>query len=445
MPSCSFSLHVYALFFLASASCATTLSECVDSALKYNLSYQRVQLEDKKAKLAIPTAWSALTPQLSTTITRSKLHPFDDAANTSSTLTHYRTHTLSQPLYNQKALFYTQQARAATHMSSDAVVLAKGQLIFDITKLYLQASLIQLQLGALNSERQLLEAQLSNMQENITYGLTTPSQLLPIRAQLESISALTLQTENQYHTALRHLNAETGIDIQHLSSIQHPLPAHFFRTELKDWQHQLNTQNAALKQAKIAVDIEKYSKKIVLADLIPTVSAFVRFQNAQYSPNTPPMQMNKRDRTLGLSLSSNLSAVTGMQALSAHTAIAISQKRFRETHLALETGLEAAYRHLADSRAQIGADQKALESAKEASRVARLLETEGRMSTTDVLVSITNVRKALVGLFTSRHEQFLSLIELHFLSGTLNTKLIASFETVFEPIDSNKHHIESRI
>lgn len=375
-----------------------TLTECVDYAIKNNISVQQSELDLKTSEVEKMEAIGGFLPTLNTNAnysinTGASINPvtnqFQNQTFKSFSASANSSITLFNGLANWKTLQRTKLNKIANSYRLDKM---KDDIALSVANSYLQILFNKEQLKVLINQNLITKENLIRTQDLIDAGSLPAGDIFELQATDATQQQQIISTENTLLISkialcqMLLINDYATFDISD-EVIDLPL------TDLSNENPQTIFEKAkeSVNDIKIAlsnVDIAKKDISIARSSYLPTLSAFVGY-NTRWSESTPFNfidQLSLFDGTaVGFQL--NVPVLNGLSTRGRVQRAKINQVRselqLKQAELDLETNVYQAYNDVINARKSYQAAQKTLEARKQAFNFSKERYEVGLLNTFD--------------------------------------------------------------
>jgi len=412
-----------------SGSQAETLLAYYRSALDQNSNY-RAALEDYRASAeAEPQALARLLPKLGLEGAYNRIRQkidgeffgVSDVDETDYFNKYAYGVSLKQPIYKRSALLGLDRAELAVGRARLQLTAERHDLMLRTAEAYFGVLAARYELNFIQAEMEAITRQVEQTQGRFESGIVAETDLLAVKAQLDSVKASEIEAENALEIARTRLEFTSGRPPARIrtldSDIQLP-PLTPDRVE--PWLERAQRHNTELLAETVGLNLAELDTEIARAQRWPTVQ--LTGSHAYFDADGGfEGAREDTDSRIGISVSLPLyeggmvrSQVTEAQAR--HRA-ASHQRDSAQTRARLAT--RTAFLNTRAARARADALVQAVDSALAAEASAQTAFEVGSRTAADYLAAVRERFRAQRDLASARYDYLLGLLRLRKAAGVL--------------------------
>jgi len=329
--------------------------------------------------------------------------------------------SLQQPIYQRAALLGLDRAELAVGQARLRLTAERHELMLRTAEAYFGVLAAGYELSFTRAEKEAIARQVEQTQGRFDSGIVAETDLLAVRAQLDSVKASEIEAENALdiaRTRLEFISVQRPDRIKTLNEVAQ-LPA-LDPNRVEPWLARAQRHNTDVLAETVGLNLAEVDTDIARAQRWPTLQ--LTGSHAYF--DTDGGFEGARDDTdsrIGLSLSIPLyeggmvrSRVTEAQA---RERAAAHQRDSAETQARLAT--RTAFLNTRAARARADALVKAVDSAQAAEASAQVAFEVGSRTAADYLAAVRERFRAQRDLARARYDYLLGLLRLRKAAGVL--------------------------
>ncbi len=421
----------------ASHSSAQSLMELVQAAQSYDATYQSAQLQYTATLAKAEQAKALFLPKIDFGASVSRSHQDGIQPIQGSYGSQAAKLELLQPLYHAANWSTLEQSKKQLALAQAQRVAAEQDLILRVSQAYFDALSAQDSLTFIKSQKAAVSEQLAFAQRNFEVGTSTITDARQAQARFDLVVAQELAAENELTVKTLQLRQLVGLpQAQPVALVRNvTLPA-VAPNEVEQWVNQALTNNPALQQLQVALDVAILEPRKAEPGHQPTLAFTTSYSTVlnngtASAPNAPDSRLNKTD----VGISFQLPLFAGFSV----------QNKVKES-LALEgkarSDLEAAQRSIAiNTRSaflgvqSLQAQVKAYEAAEISSQSALDANKLGYQVGVGINMDVLNAQSQLFDtkakLAKARYDVLLGGLKLRQVAGILSSQDLQAMQGHF--------------
>nr|WP_159780520.1 TolC family protein [Flavobacterium sp. 9AF] len=409
-----------------------TLQECVDYAIKNNISVKQSELDLKTSDIEKLEAIGGFLPTLSGNAnysinTGANINPatnqFENQTFKSFSASASSNITLFNGLANWKTLQRTKLSRIANEYRLDKM---KDDIALSIANSYLQILFNKEQLKVQKNQNQITKENIKRTQELIDAGAIPAGDIYELNATDATQEQQIISTENALLISKISLCQTLLLDNYATFDISdEAIDIPMTSIENESQEAILEKAKEAVKDIRIAesnVSIAKKDLSITRSSYLPTLSGFVGY-NTRWSESTVLSfadQLSLFDGTsIGLQL--NVPIFNGFatrgRVQRSKVSLQKTELQLKQTELDLEKNVYQAYNDVVNAKKSFEAAQKTLEARKLANDFAKERFEVGLMNSFDFTQSTVNFENAQSEVLRTKYDYIFRTKILEFYFG----------------------------
>ena len=296
------------------------------------------------------------------------------------------------------------------------------KVIYDVSKAYYGALLAKRAIELANYAVKSAEKHYKTAEKMYKVGLAIKADVLRAKVYLENAKAKLEEAKNQYRIAKKGLLLAMGVDNVKPEDIDVVGELKFEDTDkpVEFWQEFAIQNRPDLKAVETRVEIAKKMGDFYKADFYPMIGAFASYE---MDDRKNPFGTDGKWWTAGVAL--NWKIFDGFQTLNKYRAAKEQYRQYKNKEKGFKEFIKfkvyEAYRNLQTSKAKLTTAKKNSAWAKEVLDITEKRYKNQMATMIDLLDTQTLYNKTLFDLAKAIYDAKISLLELKYQAGALNT------------------------
>lgn len=420
-----------------------SLEDAFQKALDNDVSIHEAKLTWLANRNNKGIAFSYLLPQIDSnfTSTKNKTNYKSCTTNCEKIKKSYHQNlysfSLSQELFNMQTYF--QFSKANQKGTQDLLIYQKAlqNLALSIATKYFNLILSIEDYLFLTFEYEETKKREQNIQNQVSLGAMTKSQLLEAKAQSQRIQADIIQAKIAIFNAKDILSDSIGFDqFSKIKGIKNNAPLLTLTLPSLDyWLEDATQKNLDIQIANSDIIQADYEKKAMLSQSLPTFQFKSSYNDYRYKNQSISNDSNNSfvfpqsdNHSIQGSISLSLPIFNGKRnhykQNKSNELLKLSKTQKKDIKQTVTREIKRLHRQIDHNQKIIQARKAAIQSSQEMLRIAKISLESGTITVLETLENITNVRKDRQNLEKSKYNHVLNLIEILIQTGNISPREI---------------------
>mgnify|MGYP001637580631 CR=1 FL=1 len=372
-------------------------------------------------------AFGSLLPQISANAGTNRIKQVNEQVNQIYNSQQYSI-GLSQVIYNKAAWENYQKYKHMAKQSLSEADEAQAEATVDLAQRYFAALAADDELELVQAERRATQKNLDQVSALYERQLAMVTDLLDLRARVDSLAAQEVDARNQVRLSRAALSEIVGRPVtEKLSRVRDDVQLKVSDQSLESWVEMAQTENPSIKANLSAVDAAQAGLREEKGGHYPTLSLNLSAQNTNEGYNNalaPRTDSYVAGLQLSVPIYSGGSTSARVRGLYQQQVSAEQQLEAARRQVVKET--TNAYLTADSSIEKIRANRNALASAEQSSIASEKAFKYGVVNAVDVLTSVQNEFKARRDLLKTQYEFITNLFILNRWAGKVSAESVES-------------------
>ena len=385
--------------------------------------YARKQLGAEQER----EAFGSLLPQVTASAGANRIKQVNEQVNQIYNSENYSI-GLSQVLYNKASWENYRKYQSMAKQSASEADEAQAEATVDLAQRYFAALAADDELELVQAERRATQKNLDQIEAMYKRQLAMITDLLDLRARVDSLAAQEVDASNQVRLSRAALSEIVGRPVtERLSRVRNDVQLTVSEQSLESWVELAQTQNPNIQASLSAVEAAEAGVRGGKGGHYPTLSLNLNAQNTNEGYNN----------SLAPKTDSYVAGVQLSVPIYSGGSTSARARGLYQQQVAAEQQLEAARRQVvketinayltADSSVEkIRANRNALASAEQSRVASEKAFKYGVVNAVDVLTSVQNEFKARRDLLKTQYDFITNLFILNRWAGKLSSESVES-------------------
>lgn len=372
-------------------------------------------------------AFGSLLPQVTASAGANRIKQVNEQVNQIYNSENYRI-GLSQVLYNKASWENYRKYQSMAKQSASEADEAQAEATVDLAQRYFAALAADDELELVQAERRATQKNLDQIEAMYKRQLAMITDLLDLRARVDSLAAQEVDASNQVRLSRAALSEIVGRPVtERLSRVRNDVQLKVSEQSLESWVELAQSQNPNIQANLSAVEAAEAGVRGGKGGHYPTLSLNLNAQNTNEGYNN----------SLAPKTDSYVAGVQLSVPIYSGGSTSARARGLYQQQVAAEQQLEAARRQVvketinayltADSSVEkIRANRNALASAEQSRVASEKAFKYGVVNAVDVLTSVQNEFKARRDLLKTQYDFITNLFILNRWAGKLSSESVES-------------------
>ncbi|HPG84771.1 MAG TPA: TolC family protein [bacterium] len=329
---------------------------------------------------------------------------------------------LSQALFSRKVGVALQIAKTYRQLAAESYSAAQQAVVRDTRKAFYQILLAQKLVEANRQGLEVIQANYTNIQAQYRVGAAAEYDLLRAEVQLANTEPLVISAENGYQLAVNTLKNLLAIPLDQPVVIAGELSYEELPAEVaKQAEAQALAVNPAIKQLSLQEQMLDRNISIEKADNFPTLYA-VGSYIWQSQDNTFKFGNYNWANTVNAGVSLSYPLFDGFRTRNRVQQAKVERNKVRYNRLKMEEGLrvqiQAGALRMAEARQRMSGQEKTIEQAQKAVRIAQTRFKSGVGTQLELLDAQVAMTRSQTNYAQALYDYLVSKTEWEFATGT---------------------------
>ena len=329
---------------------------------------------------------------------------------------------LSQALFSRKVGVALQIAKTYRQLAAESYSAAQQAVVRDTRKAFYQILLAQKLVEANRQGLEVIQANYTNIQAQYRVGAAAEYDLIRAEVQLANTEPLVISAENGYQLAVNTLKNLLAIPLDQPVVIAGELSYEELPAEVaKQAEAQALAVNPAIKQLSLQEQMLDRNISIEKADNFPTLYA-VGSYIWQSQDNTFKFGNYNWANTVNAGVSLSYPLFDGFRTRNRVQQAKVERNKVRYNRLKMEEGLrvqiQAGALRMAEARQRMSGQEKTIEQAQKAVRIAQTRFKSGVGTQLELLDAQVAMTRSQTNYAQALYDYLVSKTEWEFATGT---------------------------